>query len=450
MYSNHTGFMKWPLSSASGGDNPTPTQGQETVFALNTIPKSKDGLASYLYGISILIAGDWIQSGGTGIRTFIDNFLRLLIASVSVRNAWHGTPVNTQWWLGAYLYPAEFVLNGYRRVQRSKGVFPAANATYPFSVRVFIPLCCGVGKKPQHTAQLALMYQDALLGVNMAAASVGTTQSPGSSFANLSMRATAYVGLDPEIRLGPQMELVDYVGSSTAGTSQEAKFLDYGNQTSLNGVMRSGGIVWANLVGNLNGCPGPVDVGKITRFSFPGRNQIEVSDVEAWYDEANDAIGPARPIGSVADSGGAAGTLYDGSGYPFILGSTTGLQRTQPIDNGVAFGLPVINPGSELEFSKIQTYGEAQSLYINTNTAPSVGQWHLLSAQLKRFTDDKREDLVKMVVDSGLAKEVLGVGPLGWTRKTLNKQPVTQLDERKTRYLPWRLINTSRRGRDQL
>src|SRR5204863_994757 len=117
----------------------------------------------------------------------------------------------------------------------------------------------------------------------------------------------------------------------------------------------SAGIVWANLVGNLNGCPGPVDVSKITRFSAPWRNQIETSDPTAYFDMAVDAQGPQRIVGSTVDTGGAAGSLYDFSGYPYLMGATGGVQRTQEMDDGIAFGFPVVSPGFDLYTSKVQT-----------------------------------------------------------------------------------------------
>lgn len=448
MYNNHTGFMKWPLSSASGGDNPAPTAGAETTFALQTIPVEKNGLASYLYGIGVQVQGDFVQAGGTGVRTYLDNFIRFILASFSVRNAWHGTPVNTQWWIGAYQHVAEYVMNGYRKTSRAKAAFPAANATYPFTIRMFLPLCLGVGKKPHHTAQLALLYQDAILGFNFPSTAAMLAFSPGSSLANVSLRATAFCGLDPEIRLGPVPEFVDYFAPSVAGAAQEIKFTDYGNQTALTGVERTAGIVWANLVGNLNGAPGPCDVNTITRISAPWRNQIEVSDVGSFVDEAIDAMGPTRIVGSTVDSGGAAGTLTDYSGYPNIMGGQGGVQRTLFTDTGVLWGLPLVNPGVDLETSKVQTLGESISIYVSQSANPGTNGWHLPTIQLKRFTAEKREDFARLVVNSGLGRKVLGAGELGWKRKTLSKLSPESMDTKKTRYFPWRLVNRSRRGRD--
>jgi hypothetical protein len=448
MFGNHTGYMKWPLSSASGGDNPTPTAGQETVFAMNTIPKERQGLATYVYGIGLQVQGDFVQSGGTGVRVLLDNFVRFILASLSLRNAWHGTPVNTQWWTGAVHYAAEYVINGYRHASRRKGAFPAANATYPFTIRLFLPLCLGLGKKPHHTAQLALLYDQALLGYNFPTSAAMVAFSPGSSLANLSLRATAYCGLDPEIRLGPVPELVNYQAASVAQTNQEVKLLDFGNQTALDGVERSAGIVWSVLLGNLNGMPGPFDVNTITRFSAPWRNQMETSDVGAFYDEMIDAQGPQRLVGSAGDTGGAAGTIYDYSGYPNVIGATGGTQRTTPIGAGEAVGLGVVNPGHDLEFSKIQTVGESVSEYVTTSAAPAATGFFQLTCQLKRFTEQKREDFLRLIVNEGLARKVLGPGKLAWKRKTLSKLSPEGMDSKKTRYFPWRVVNESRRGRD--
>ena len=448
MFVNHTGIHKVALVSGSAGDNPSLTQGQETTFALANLPAQKDGLAAYLMGISLYISGIFVQAGGAGSLVAWEDLVRALVASVSVRNCWHGTPVNSAWVLGADLPLWSYVLNGYRYLQRVPRSVPAANATYPFNLRLFIPLSVGVGKKPHHTAHLNLMYRDGILGINTAAASVGTTLSTGSSITGLNVRATAHCMLEPELRIGPAMEIVDYTSPTPAAAAFDSRFQDFANNSGISGTERGAGIVWAMLRSSVRGGAGPVDFSTLTRIAIPFRGQSEISDVGSYLDECQDAIGgPQRVVGSTLDS--ATAQVVDASGYPNIVGGLESLTLNTPIRATTILGFPVVNPGSELELSKVQRVDETIVISQTYSSAPSAGTHHLLTCQLREWTPQKRDQWRQMVIESGLARQVIGdaqdLNSYGWETKLMGKQNPGMVDPGKLRYLPLRLANRERR-----
>lgn len=449
MFANHTGILKVPLVSGTAGDNPSLTQGAETTFGLSNLPMEKDGLAAYLMGISVYLTGNFVQAGGAGTLVTFEDMIRSLIASFSVRNAWHGTPVNSSWVLGADYSAWGFVLNGYRFPQPVPRSVPAANATYPFNIRLFLPLHFGVGKKPHHTAQLALLYRDAIFGINVAASTVLTGLSTGSSITSLSCRATAMCLLEPEVRMGPACELVDYTAPTPAATSFDTRFQDFANNTAISGTERGAGIVWAMLRSSVRGGGGPVDFSTLTRVAVPFRGQAEISDVGSYLDEAWDAMGgPRRPIGSTLDS--ATSQVVDSTGYPNIVGALDPISATAtPIRATTLLGFPVVNPAAELELSKVQRVDETIVISQIYSAAPSAGNHHLLTAQMREWTPEKRESWRELVIQSNLAKKVLGdvssFDSYVWQTKLMNKQDARVVDPKKMRYLPLRLANAEGR-----
>jgi hypothetical protein len=445
---NHTGVLKVPLVSGTAGDNPGLTQGQETVFGLASLPAEKDGLAAYLMGISVYLSGNVVQSGGTGTLIFWEDLIRSLISSFSVRNCWHGTPVNSAWVLGSDIPLWSYVLNGYRYLQRVCRQIPAANGTYPFNIRLFLPLHCGVGKKPHHTAHLNLMYRDGMFGINTAAASVATALSTGSSITALTVRATAMCLLEPEVRLGPACEIVDYTAPTPASASFDTRFQDFGNNTAISGTERGAGVVWSVLRSSVRGGGGPVDFSTLTRVAVPFRGQAEISDVGSYLDECYDSIGgPQRIIGSIGDS--ATAGQVDQSGYPNIVGALESLVVNTPIKATTLLGFPVVSPAGGLELSKVQRVDETIVLSQTFSAAPSAGTHHMLTYQLREWTPQKRDSWREFVIQSGLAKKVLGdvksFSSYVWETKLMNKQSPAIVDPRKMRYLPLRLANAERR-----
>ena len=73
------------------------------------------------------------------------------------------------------------------------------------------------------------------------------------------------------------------------------------------------------------------------------------------------------------------------------------------------------------------------------STPAFSGTNHTLAQHIRSWDDNKREDAVRQIVDSGIAKACLGRSDrLGWAPKLLNKNDT--IDGEKMRYLPWRLV----------
>lgn len=443
-----TGTHKHVLSAESGGDSPTPVPGAETTFSLGSLPLEKDGLCLYPRCIDITVQGTLTQDNGNGSRIYADAFKRALIAAISVRDCFIGTPVGPANLKGAYLHSLEFVANGYRFRGPLKGAFPEEDGTYPFTARISVPLSLGLGRTPAHTANPSLAYRDGILGVTFAAETVLDSISEDATLSDLKMKATVISGLEPEIRFGIGVEFADYTATASADESQEAKFLGLGNKTGLEGVENRAGLVWAMLGGTTNGMAGPIDVSKIIKLGIPFRGQREINDVAAWLADAWD-VQESRPIGSTQDSGGNAGELYDASGHPYVMGASTGLQRTQTADDDTLLGIEIVKPSKDMKLTEIQTVGEDATLDITANDEPdATKKWHLLVLQIKVFSKAKRQAFAEMAVKSGLVQKVIGTtAELEWRQKFEDKNR-GQVESKKTRYLTWRMVSKARRGRE--
>jgi hypothetical protein len=462
MLANHTGYLKYPLTAQSGGDNPSLSAGQVTTFSLSSIPAFEGNLANYVYGLLLMVSGTITQAGGAGSSITADRLVQAIVSSLNVRNAWYGTPVNAAWWNGGMVaYHASYVINGYRQPWRARNPIPAANGATAFVIELFIPLHLGVGRKPHHTAPLALMLDQALLDINVQAASQLTFWSAGATFSSLTCRCTALVLPDPELRIGPVPEFAQYQAQVPAAASFNARFEGVGNNTGITGVEAGAGIVWATLLssigGNNFGSGTACNWVQLTRIGVPFRGQVETGHVGAFVSEAIDAMGPQRIIGSANES--AQQTLSDYNGYPYVLGVQSATSSSVELDatssGGLTgataglWGLPIVSPGHQLELTKVQHVSETLLIPLTFSSAQTGGSLNLATLQLKTFTEQKREAWRERVISSGLARRVLGdansFDDYVWEAKLLNKQDPSQMDPRKFRFLPLKLANRSAR-----
>jgi hypothetical protein len=434
---NHTGFHFYPLTSGSN-DNPTFSQTAPTSFEMKNIPIFIGSLAYYLYGVLLTFTGNVVQAGGAGSAIPYWDIVRALIDALEVRNAWHGTPVSSNHLKGSMLQVTEPLDCGYALPQIIPGIIPAANGTYAIEISVFVPLCIGEGDKPHHTAQLALFYKQAQCVINPSAASVLTGLSTGSSFTSLAVRASAVMLPEPEIRLGPVGEWIDYQSPASSNQSQIA--LDsFGNVTGLAGTMPNAGVLWQGALTSLRGLPGSFTVDTVTKFSYPFRGQVESMHIQAFVTQQLLAMGggdfAARAMAAQqAALDGAMGAYpYDQQGS---AGGPAGGGNNWKQLTGMLF-FPLITAAPDMELTKVQTAKGTQSYFL---TGPTFsGTNHTLTKHVRSFDGNKRNDAVKQIVDSGLAKLVLGQDTnLGWVPKLLKKNQT--IDPDKLRYLPWRLV----------
>lgn len=434
---NHTGFHFYPLT-AGANDNPTFSQTSPTSFEMKNLPIAVGGMAYYVYGVLLTLTGNFVQAGGAGVAVAYWDLVRSLIDGLEVRNAWHGTPVSANHLKGSMLQITQALDCGYALPQIPGGIVAAANGTYAFELNVFVPLCIGQGAKPHHSAQLALFYKQAQVVINPSASTVQTGLSAGSSFTSLAVRASAMMLPEPEIRLGPAGEWIDYQSSAAAGQSQIA--LDsFGNVTGLAGTMPNAGVLWMGALSNLRGLPGSFAVDAVTRYSFPFRGQIEIQQIQAFVTQQLLSMGggdfaaraAVAAVSSFYNDMGAFPYDVNNAASNFGIGGSTFKQLP-----GMLF-FPMITPAPDLELTKVQTARGTQSYFLSGPTFSGTN--HTLTKHVRTFDDNKRDDAVRQVVDSGLAKLLLDQQTnLGWLPKLTKHN--ADIDPEKTRYLPWRLV----------
>lgn len=431
---NHTGFHLYPLT-AGANDNPTFSQTTPTSFELKNIPIEVQGLAYYLYGCLLTFTVTINQPGGTNVVTY-SQVLRALIDSLEVRNAWHGTPVSANHVKGSMLQIIEPVSTGYAMPQLTPGVVANSNAAFVLEVNVFVPLCVGQGAKPHHTAQLALFYKQAQMVINPAAASVLTAISAGATFTAMSVRASAMMLPEDEIRLGPVAEWIDY--QSPASSNQTQIALDsFGNNTNIAGTIPNAGVAWMGALTSVDGGVGSFTADTVTTYSFPWRGQVQTQQIQGLVAQQLLAMG-GGDFAARAEATQAASFYNNTFGFPLAIANTGAgaAGNTWKQLPGLLF-LPMVTPAPELELTKIQTAKGTQSYFLQGPTFSGTN--HTLVNHVRSFSDDKRDDAVRQIVNSGLAKIVLGQDTnLGWVPKLLKKNRT--ISGEKLRYLPWRLV----------
>jgi len=428
MLQNHTGFESFPLSAAGGGDFPSLTPGSPTVFNLNTIPLFQGSKVNYVPALECTITGNLVQSGGTGVRQPWDNLYRILIESLEVRNCWHGSPISPANMKGSMLPIIEQFTAGYRQFARKRGFFPAANATYPFSFTFLVPLSLGLGAKPHHTAQLAALYKEAMFSLQVAPAATLTALSPGATVTSLQMRCSALLLPEPEIRVGPVIEYIDYQIAATAG-QVNVPLLGFGNNSQLTKMERGAALFYFGLLTSNGGLPGPFLPENVTRLNVPWRGQTDTGHMACYVTQQLLAMGTGRQIGGAVDQG-ASQALSDTGNFPY----TPAFDGTTVNELTGLLAVPVVTPASDLELSKIPTVDGDESLNITVSSLS--GTWHNLAGQARSWQPSALQELTQYLVNIGLPSKVLkgGSGGLTWMVKSLRKND--DIDAKKTRYLP--------------
>ena len=423
---DHTGFQNYPLTAGSN-DAPQPVAGNPTTFELRALPILLGNLAYYLYGLTVTVSLTITQSGGTGSAISYDRLHGLILDSVELRNAWHGTPISQNHVKGVHLPILTYLGAGYGSVNRIQAAIPAAAGAYATRLTFFVPLCMGTGDKPHHTAQLALFYKQSQLVLNFAQSSVLSGYSAGATAAFTSVKATASILPEKEVRLGCGVENILY--RSPAASSQEQILLaSFGNVTGLTGTIPDAGVLSLWAVTSLNGQGGSFAAQDVTRYSNPWRGQVPTTHMEAVLAQQLAAIGLTAQAAMVNDVQGSI------AGFPYSLGATHS-GSANPMTNLLVF--PMVTEAFDVELTKVQTAQGDQSYFLSGPTFS--GENLTLARHARSWSDAKRDDAVKQIVDSGIAKNVIGrEKDLGWAPKLTGHN--TEIAPQKLRYLPWKLV----------
>lgn len=429
MFTNGTGFQHWPLSAAGGGDFPALVQGSPTVFNLNTLPIAQANLCYYLPALFCTITGILNQAGGTGVRTAWNRLYQILIESLEVRNAWHGSPISPQFVKGSMMPILEQVCLGYRNPVRKRGFFPAANGAYNFSFTFAIPLSLGLGQKPHHTALPVALFKEAQFSLQVAQAAVLTALSPGATLTGLQCRCSAAILPEPEIRLGPAIEIVDYQVAATAG-QVNVPIQSFGNNTGLTRMERGAGIVYFGALTSNQGLPGPFLPENISRLNVPWRGQTDTGHLPPYLAAQLMAMGTVRTNGSVTDQASAL-AYSDTAGFPYTEGFDASNSQSE-FTNLLA--VPLVTPAEDLELTKVQVVDGDESFNVQLSAGPA-GTWHLLAVQAKSWQANAWTDAADYLMSLKLPDKVLGRNTgLSWELKTLRKN--RDLAAKKARFLP--------------
>lgn len=437
MLRNHSGFRFWPLRGDSG-ESPTFAFNTQLMFDLKNLPIATNRLANYVVGICLDFIGGVYNLGATaGGRISKNGLTRSLIDNVDLQGAWHGRPLAQQTVRGHTLPEIEIISCGYRRYSRPAAHFHNTVSTAQgFTHSVFLPLSHWPGEKGHHTAQLALWYKDAQLFVQTAPSTV--LVGLGSASANFttmpSVRASAVLLAEPELRMGPGVEWQEF--RQAAQANNDIVDLDsLGNMTALDGVEPGAGI--DAILAMSDNMGGSFDPATVSRLSVPFRDQTQTAHVapfqhyatsQADMQQRDDLVLPA------AAEVGSNGRIFAKATWPFDVdnGQVVQNDESSQLFGGLRF-IPLVLPAREMETSKLQVIEGTQTYNI---TASFGGPTHrTLVHQYKSWTPAKLADAKQRIIDSGLANLVEQTTDLEWSVKATKKNSVT-ISGAKSRFLP--------------
>jgi len=438
-----TGAQLWPLNTGNN-DNPTLTAGQQTTFFFNTVPDrcATGPLAYYLPVILLTFIGSIVQPASGGSLIYWDQLPKALFTSVQIQNAWHGTPMSANHCLGSTATLWEWLSGGFRYGGRRRPPIPTTSGTYSFRYTFALrPSVSALGKLAGDTAQLAALFQQASLQINVAPASVLTSLSSGATFGSLSARASAVLVPRAELVLGTPVETI--LHQQVAGTnSNQIDIKGFGTSTQLTGVQAKGGVV--NL-GELSSVLGGVFATKdVTFYNMPWRGQNPTYDMDAFV--AANTLGNlpnGRPqVMGVEIAGGDA----EFTDYPYAMNTTDdwvdGAFLGDKANFGNMYQWAMVQGGDDCQLTDLQTADSDQSYYLTVTGGFTAGS-HLIQAQYaKAWQATMVEDWARQVTKGGpssLAAYVLGPGYAGATmRQRAPKGRHTITDDQKA-YLPWQM-----------
>ena len=430
-----SGFQSFPLSTGSS-DNPAFTPGSPLAFQLGALPRNLGSLAYYLYGIFVTFAGSVVQAGGAGSAISDQRIIALLVDYLQLSNAWNGSPLSPQNVKGYWLPTILVVGSGYNTSLPIMPSIPAAPGTYQFSKTLFIPLCLGNGDKPHHTAQLNVLYRSALFSLGCAQSSALAAFSTGATFSGISVRASAACLPEPEIRVGPGVEWIDYQQTATSG-QQQVLLNSFGNNTSLLNSEQGAAIAFAMAMSNLQGQPGSFDPANITQIAIPFRSQIQTSHIPPLLAQQLGSMGERRPFANPILQ--LTTGPNDSQDWPYAQNTgSAGAGLNQEMAG--LLGLPIVPQPTNMQLSKLQVVSGDTSYYMSLAAGPS-GTHHTLVQHVRSWSPAGWAEALKVIQDSGLLSDVFGsnTGDLAWSVKMTGGKSPNGVSPNKLRFLPMAL-----------
>lgn len=443
-----TGYETVPLQSG-GSNQPNVTPGNQYTWDLSTVPIMVGGggqMANYLLCLLVTFYGSVVQSGNTGNPVTDDMLTASLVSSVQLQGAWHGSPLQQTFCIGAYLPIMEYLGAGFRLPRRVANSIPAANGTHAFNHTILIPLAIGNVAKPYQTAQLALMYKKASFVINLNAGTVLAALSPGATFAgtagtgSMTMQVSAVLEPQSNLVLAPGVEFIDYQSPASTGQSQIPIF-GFGNQTGLVGTNPNAGITDLLAIGNgantpFGGTgimPGSFDPAGVLSYQWGWRGQNTTFHPEAIAAMEFLALGPSKQGWYGPEN---APTAIDGQGFPYINATTAGLSPSNASPLTGLYGFPLVTSTVRMLLSKVQTAGNNEMLTLTLKGGFAyAGQNHIFGRHVRSFSPDKIADWQAQIIASGMASALLGTNNITLRQKTLSRQRV--VPAKQLNFVPW-------------
>lgn len=427
---NHSTPRPWMLSGPQG-DVVTYAHGQTFRWFMNNIPPVTRRMANYVVGLLITVAGDidFVTDEAVPPMVTATDIARALFESIEVQQTLFGTPISANHYRGELFSLFEFIGNGMQQACPEDPPF-IRNTTgrRPWSHSYFIPLSNLCGMKGHHTTQLACCYDKASVVLRTAQAGV----IENLLFYTGQVKISAIVVPEPEVRLGPGTQFIRYT-QPAAAAGQIITIDSLGNATSLQGVEQGAGISALLWMTSNRGYGGAGLVSDIEYINVPFRDLQQTRHIEplllSWLNASGElnipwAVDNAGALGQPGDVGPYQnrGVLY-GADSPH--GGSLGLLN--------ADFLPIISPSRFLELSKVQVVQGSQTIAMK-RTAGFSGEHVIVAAQYHSWTPALTEEVVRKMVDSGVAQAVWGTNDLVPKTKVVNKQPATGLNPAKTRF----------------
>lgn len=442
------------LVALTTGNNDVPalTQGVPTQFFCNTIPDRCPTFraAYYLPVLFLTIFATLNQPATSGSAIPWDLMPGLLIESVDWINAWHGTPVSANHVKGVHLPLVEYHTNGFRYATRRRPPYPATVGAYPVELTVAItPSISRKGRLMGDTSQLAMLFQQSSVKINVASAAALTSVSTGATFTAMTARLSAALVPRNELVLGTPVETIlhQIVAGSNANLIQIKGF---GTDTMLKGIESKGGVAYLAELTSINRQGGAFLNENVTQFSFPWRGQDQIQDMwgyGAMCDLGNMPNDRANTFPSIVVGGDS-----EFNNPPYAMDKSdqnTTTSTNMDLTKKLAFNLGV-QGGNDLVLSDIQT-ADADKQYYLTVSGGFTGNTHMILAMYARqWLETMRMDWVKRVTDGedSLAEYVLGSRSAARTAKLLQRPPLSKhyLSTDNLAYLPWVLTPAAAAG----
>jgi hypothetical protein len=428
---NHTTFRPWQLTGDQG-DAVTYAHGKTIKFNLKDIPAFTRNMCNFLVGVIVTVTGLTFKyeqtSGYTGQADWSD-ILRGLFESAEVQQTMFGTPVSANHYRGEFFGLFSFIANGMVQPVPEPPPVNYRSDAYTSGCSFFVPLSALLGMKGHHTAQPACCYDRAQLILRTASAG----SLPGFTASAGTIKVSAVLNPEPELRLGPGTSFVRYTASaSSAGTIVTVDAL--GNASTLEGVEPGAGLAFLAWMSELRGYGGAGACQGLEYLNVPFRDLQQTRHLDPLFiDYLNACEAGQAPWNK--DLATASGSSLSGGGHHtgYLYESWNSMPNVSVGLQSNATFLPIITPHKFLEASKLQVVQGSQAVNLKCSTGFS-GQHVFCALQYHSWTPAKQEEVLRKLVDSGTAQAVWGTNSVVPKIKVANKQPAGSLNPSKTRF----------------